>query len=59
MIKLYTGSGKIYQTILVKENDITYNDLIKYIQIPKHPEFDEIDFNEIIYTDVFITPFLI
>jgi hypothetical protein len=43
MITIYNGSGQVYQTILPTENDITYNDLIKYIQIQKHPEFDEID----------------
>ena len=51
MITIYNGSGSVYQTILPTENDITYDDLIKYIKIPKHPEFDEIDFNyEIDYT---------
>jgi hypothetical protein len=54
MITIYNGSGQIYQTILPTENDITYNDLIKYIQILKHPDFDEIDFNNKIYDIVFV-----
>jgi hypothetical protein len=54
MIILYNGSGKLYQTILPIENDITYNDLIKYIQIQKHSEFDEIDFNKKISDTVFV-----
>jgi hypothetical protein len=54
MITIYNGSGKIYQTILPNENDIIYNDLIKYIHILKHPDFDEIDFNNKIYDIVFV-----
>ena len=51
MITLYNVSGKVYQTIIPTENDIIYNDLIKYIKIPKHQEFDEIDFNNKIYNN--------
>jgi hypothetical protein len=54
MITIYNGSGSVYQTILPNENDITYNDLIKYIKITKHPQFDEINFDKIIYNEVFI-----
>jgi hypothetical protein len=53
MITIYNGSGQVYQTILPNENDITYFDLIKYIQITKHSEFDEID-NKYIWNKVFV-----
>jgi hypothetical protein len=54
MITIYNGSGSVYQTILPNETDITYFDLIKYIKITKHPEFDEIDFNKKISYKIFI-----
>jgi hypothetical protein len=54
MIVIYNGSGQVYQTILPNENDITYNDLIKYIKIPKHQEFDEINFDIKIGNTIFI-----
>jgi hypothetical protein len=38
MITIYNGSGSVYQTILPTENDITYDDLIKYIKIPNNPK---------------------
>jgi hypothetical protein len=53
MITIYNGTGQIYQTILPIENDITYNDLIKYINKP-HSQFDEIDFNKYIWFKVFV-----
>jgi hypothetical protein len=54
MITIYNGSGTVYQTILPNENDITYKDLIKYIKIPKHSQFDEIDFDYKIFNTIFI-----
>jgi hypothetical protein len=54
MITLYNGGGQIYQTIIPNENDITYKDLIKYIKIPKHPKFDEIDFDDEILNTIFV-----
>ena len=43
MIVINNFSGKIHQTINIKETDYIYNDLIKYIQIPKYPLFDELN----------------
>ena len=40
MISIKTFSGFLFQTIYVTEDDITYNDLLKYIKIPPHPRFD-------------------
>ena len=45
MITIYNGSGQVYQTILSTENDITYNDLIKYIKIPNNPKHKKIGVN--------------
>jgi len=47
MIKLYKISGILYQTIDYNENDITYNDLIKYIKIKKHPKIEELNLDKI------------
>ena len=41
MISIKTFSGQLFQTIHVTEDDITYNDLLKYIKIPPHPRFKE------------------
>ena len=59
MITFYDYSGNIYQIILPNENDITYNDLIKYIKIPENPQFDEIDFNKKIYNTIFVKTLII
>ena len=41
MISIRTISGALYQTIHVTEDNINYNDLLKYIKIPPHPRFKE------------------
>jgi hypothetical protein len=46
MIRIYNASGGIHQQIYITENDNTYNDLIKYIKLPKHPLFDEFNKNK-------------
>ena len=46
MISIKTFSGQLFQTIHVTEDDITYNDLLKYIKIPPHPRFEEYNRNK-------------
>ena len=46
LITLYTPIGIVYQKFEITENDITYNDLIKYINLPKHELYDELDKSE-------------
>ena len=53
MIKLYTLSGILYQKIDYNENDITYNDLIKYIKKQKHPMIEELNFDKITDNKIF------
>jgi hypothetical protein len=43
LITLYTPIGIVYQTFNINENDIIYNDLIKYINLPKHELYDELN----------------
>ena len=58
LITLYTTQiGNVYQKFDINENDITYGDLIKYINLPKHKLFDELDFSissQKIFNKVFI-----
>ena len=39
MLKINTLSGQPFQTVCVNEDDVTYDDLLKYINIPPHPKF--------------------
>ena len=39
MLKINTLSGQPFQTVYVNEDDVIYNDLLKYINIPPHPKF--------------------
>jgi hypothetical protein len=41
MISIKTFLGQPFQTIHVTEDDVTYNDLLKYIKIPPHPRFKQ------------------
>ncbi len=43
LITLYTPIGIVYQNCEITENDITYGDLIKYINLPKHELYNELD----------------
>ena len=43
LITLYTPIGIEYQKFDINENDITYGDLIKYINLPKNELYDELD----------------
>ena len=55
LITLYTTQiGNVYQKFDINENDITYGDLIKYINLPKHKLFDELDLSKKIWNKVFI-----
>ena len=45
-VKIYTVAGILYQKFYINENDITYNDLIKYINIQKNELYDEIDYDK-------------
>ncbi len=54
LITLYTPVGIVYQKFNINENDIIYGDLIKYIHLPKHELYDELDESEYIGNKVFI-----
>ena len=54
LITLYTPIGIVYQKFTINETDITYDDLIKYINLPKNELYDEIDFSKTICDIVFI-----
>ena len=43
MISVRTINGTLFQNIHVNEDDIMYNDLLKYIKIPPHPRFTELN----------------
>jgi hypothetical protein len=43
LITLYTPIGIVYQKFEINEYDLKYNDLIKYINLPKNELYDEID----------------
>ena len=53
-ITLYTPIGIEYQKFTINETDITYGDLLKYINLPKNELFDEFDESKIEYNEVFI-----
>ena len=53
-IKLYTPIGITYQVFNINEYDITYNDLLKYIRLPKNELYDELDETKKIIYKVFI-----
>ena len=54
LITLYTPVGIVYQKFNINETDIIYGDLIKYINLPKHELYDELDRSVIIRNKVFI-----
>ena len=54
LIKLYTPIGIEYQKFTINETDITYGDLIKYINLPKNEMYDELDESKRIWNIVFI-----
>ena len=54
LITLYTPIGIVYQKFNINETDITYGDLLKYINLPKHDLYDELDDSNKIYNKVFI-----
>jgi hypothetical protein len=56
LITLYTPVGIVYQKFEITENDIIYNDLIKYIHLPKHELYDELDELDIfiMFNDIFV-----
>jgi hypothetical protein len=54
LITLYTPIGIVHQKFEITENDIIYNDLIKYIHLPKHELYDELDNTKGIRNKVFI-----
>jgi hypothetical protein len=57
MISINTFSGQPFQTIHVTEDDMTYNDLLKYIKIPPHPRFKV--YNRELYTrDITVKPYI-
>ena len=58
LITLYTPIGIVYQKFEINENDIIYGDLIKYINLPKHELYDELDKSIIVFYKVFIKIFL-
>ena len=43
LITLYTPIGIVYQKFTINETDIIYDDLLKYINLPKHELYDELD----------------
>ena len=45
MLKINTLSGQLFQTVYVNEDDVTYNDILKYINIPRHPKFEKLSSN--------------
>ena len=49
LITLYTPVGIIYQKFTINEHDITYGDLLKYINLPKNNLYDELDESTNIY----------
>jgi hypothetical protein len=57
MISIKTFSGQLFQTIHVTEDDITYNDLLKYIKIPPHPRFEEYN-RELFTRDITVKPYI-
>ena len=54
LITLYTPIGIVYQKFNINENDIIYDDLIKYINLPKNELYDELDNTKRILRKVFI-----
>ena len=54
LITLYTPVGIIYQKFTINEHDITYGDLLKYINLPKNELYDELDLSKKIWNEVFI-----
>jgi hypothetical protein len=57
MLKINTLSGQPFQTIHVNEDDVTYNDLLKYINIPPHPKFKNFHIYKKIYVRQFVKLF--
>ena len=53
-ITLYTPIGIVYQKFTINETDIIYDDLLKYINLPKHELYDELDESIKIRNKVFI-----
>ena len=49
LITLYTPIGIEYQKFTINETDITYGDLLKYINLPKNELYDELDDSNKIY----------
>jgi hypothetical protein len=57
MISIKTFSGQPFQIIHITEDDMTYNDLLKYIKIPPHPRFEE--YNRELFTgDITVKPYI-
>jgi hypothetical protein len=54
LITLYTPVGIVYQKFNINENDIIYSDLIKYINLPQHELYDELDESKKVYDKVFV-----
>jgi len=54
LIKLYILEDIEYQKFYINEYDITYNNLLKYINLPKHSLYDELDESKKIWDKVFI-----
>ena len=57
MLKINTLSGKLFQTVYVNEDDVTYNDILKYINIPPHPKFKNLSTYGKIYVKQFVKLF--
>jgi hypothetical protein len=54
LITLYTPIGIVYQKFNINEYDLKYNDLIKYINLPKNELYDELDESKQIWNKVFV-----
>ena len=54
LITLYTPVGIEYQKFTINDDDIIYGDLIKYINLPKHELYNELDESNKIFDKVFI-----
>ena len=54
LITLYTPIGIVYQKFNINETDITYGDLLKYINLPKNDLYNELYKSEWKWDNVFI-----